>query len=358
MSTSGADVNDKALFTITEESYEKFSFLSNTCLTPLICALGLTGNCMGFGVLRHEQRKLPVYVYMCALTFFDGAYLLVGLIRSIPRFLELSDKYLANAIETHEQLGSIYLDMVLAHTSTAMILVMSMERLLALVRPFTVKDMLISKYPLRVIALCLCVNLIFLLPYPICFEVQSYMGEENRTEYYLQFKPETQEFMDRYMVVQTTVDYYFPGVAILLINVAIPVAYSRTLREQSSTLQSAIGNQHTKITLTVLCITLMYFLLSLPNLFIKTLAFVEPGYSFDGKYQLAFWLFIDVSNLFAYLNAANDFVIYILVSKHYRKLFKTLYCSCLGDSETFDSLEDGQCSSVSRHVTVTERMSN
>lgn len=352
-----AEVDSNKLFSITEEGYKQFAFVSNICLTPVVCGLGLAGNALGFGVLRREQKKLSVYVYMCALTFFDGLYLLVGLLRCIPRFIELHDKYLGNRIESYEQLGSIYVDMILSHTSTALILLMSVERLMALVRPFTVKQMWIAKYPHRLIVVCFFVNVIFLLPFPINFEVKSFVNGENMTEYYLQFKEDSEEFMDKYMAVQTTVDYYLPGLTILIINVAIPVAYYCTLRQQSTRLTSAIGNQQTKITLTVLCITIMYFLLSLPNLFIKTLAFFDEGYSFEGKYKLTFWLFIDISNLFANLNAANDFIIYIIVSAHYRKIFVAMYCRMCRRrfaDDVFDSLGEAPSTNVSRIATVSD----
>ncbi|XP_060578596.1 thyrotropin-releasing hormone receptor-like [Ruditapes philippinarum] len=329
-SSWGSADNDGGLFSITEEAYEEFAFISNIILSPIICAFGIVGNSLGLRVLWKDtrQQKLPIYLFLYSLTCFDLLYLIFGLLRHIPHIIDLIDKQLANYIEEHMKLGTIYVDMVLAHTSHALIVVMSIERLNALMRPFTVKNSWLSRYPKSIIFVCFMFNVIFLIPYPLYFEMGSYQAG-NMTEYYIQFKEEAVETMDMYMLVQTIIDYVIPAIVILIINIAIPVVYSRAISERRAIIDmtsQGLNNQQTKITSTVFCITLMYFLLSLPNLFIKVMAFIDKGYSFDGKYKLSFWLFIDISNLFSYINAANDIIIYILVSDHYRRVFIQMYC--------------------------------
>lgn len=331
-----AGEEDGPLFTLSKEAYENFGFISKLFVRPIICVLGLIGNLLGFGVLWKDtkQQKLSIYLYLCSLTSFDTAYLFVGLVRAIPQFIALYNDKEANYIEEHMKLGSIYVDMVLSHTTVAIIIVMSIERLMALVRPFTVKHAWIAKYPRRIIVLCFLFNIFFLLPYPIFFEV-DYYDASNTTVYFLKFKESATEFMDKFMLLQTIVDFIIPECVLLFTNTAIAVMYSRTMRHRETTLNmmsQGLMNKQTKITAAVFLITFMYFLLSLPNLFIKLMAFVDPEYSFNGKYKLVFWLFIDISNLFTYINAANDFVIYILVSNHYRRVFLRMYCKsrCCG----------------------------
>ncbi|XP_052799323.1 G-protein coupled receptor 183-A-like [Mya arenaria] len=351
--------DDKALFSISEESYNNFAFVSNVFVTPIICVSGMLGNCLGLGVLWRDtkQQKLSIYIYLLALTLFDTIYLLVGLIRSIPQYIRLHNEHMANYIEEHMKLGSIYIDMVLAHTGTGIIIIMSIERLLALVRPFTVKHTWLSKYPRGLIGVCFFVNVVFLLPFPICFEVDSYIGASNHTVYYLRFASWSKAPMDYFQLLQTFVDFFIPCVVVLATNIAIIVAYSRMLKKRVSTLSVVTGGQQAKLTVTVFCITIMFFLLSLPNLFIKVLAFIDKEYSFDGRYKLAFWLFIDISNLFTYINAANDFAIYILVSTHYRMVFCDMYCTCRWSSADEFSSATGLDGSSERRPTssVNER---
>ncbi|XP_045173434.2 galanin receptor 2b-like [Mercenaria mercenaria] len=322
--------NDGGLFSVTEEAYERFAFISNIIVSPIICTFGIIGNSLGLGVLWKDtqQLKMSIYLYLYSLTLLDLMYLIVGLIRHIPHIIDFYDEELANYVEEHMKLGTIYIDMVLAHSSHALIIVMSIDRLNALVRPFTVKNSWVSKYPKSIIVVCFLFNVIFLIPYPLYFEVASYQAD-NITEYYIQFQKDAVETMDMYMLIQTVIDYVIPAATVLVINITIPIVYSRAINERRTVISMTSqghNSQQTKITTTVFCITLMYFLLSLPNLFIKIMAFIDKGYSFDGKYKLSFWLFIDISNLFSYINAANDFIIYVLVSNHYRRVFIDMYC--------------------------------
>ena len=337
---------DQPFFAISEEDYEQFSYVTNVVVTPIICGLGLIGNALGVGVLWRDSKreKLTIYVYMCSLTFIDSIYLFFGVLRSIPNLIRVVDKYMANMIDEHMKLGSIYIDMVLTYSATLVILVMAVERLMALTRPFTVKHSWLTKYPKRIICACLGANMLFFMPYPMNFEVASYKNAENRTEYYIQYKSESLELMDNFTFIHTIIHNYIPGITILFVNIAIVIAFSRILKERSDTLQMSAGQsrQQAKLTLTIFCITVMYFLFNLPDLFVKTLAFVDKRYSITGKYSLSFWLFMDLTNLFTYLNAANDFVIYILVSDHYRRIFKHMYCQCcLKKGDSYLDAEDG-----------------
>lgn len=331
-STTEALANANQDTEISEEAYEDFSFVANVIVTPIICALGLTANSLGIGVLLRasRQEKLAIYVYLCSLTLLDSIFLSTGLLRASPNLIAAFDKYLANMIEQFSNLGFIYVDMVLTYTATYIIVVMAIERLMALVRPFSVKDSVLTKHPKKIVLICFVLNAIFLTPFPVNFEVASFQNEENRTEYYLRYRLHAVQLMADYEFVHTFVHNYVPGCIMLVVNIAIPVAFSRILKRRSAlkTSSSATGQQ-AKITLAVLCITVLYFLFSIPDSFIKTRAYFDEDYSFSGKYRMSFWLFVDISNLFTYLNAANDFVIYILVSDHYRRIFREMYCQCL-----------------------------
>lgn len=335
--------DEQPFFYISEEDYEKSAFITNIVVTPIICSLGLIGNALGVGVLWRDSRqeKLTIYVYMCSLTFIDCIYLFFGCLRSVPNLIKIQDKYLANVIDEHMKLGSIYIDMVFTYSATTVILVMAVERLMALTRPFTVKHSWLTKYPKRIIGFCLITNAIFFIPYPVNFEVASFENEENRTEYYVQYKPESIEFMNKYTYAHTVIHNYIPGCVILVVNIAIIFAFAKVLKDRNN-LQTNIGQnrQQAKLTLTIFCITVAFFLFNLPDLFVKSLAFFDERYSLYGKYRLSFWLFMDLTNLFTYLNAANDFVIYILVSDHYRRIFKRMYCGCCTE-DTYLETEDG-----------------
>lgn len=331
--TVTADFNDEEPSSfITKEAYESFAFYSHIIVTPVLCIFGIIFNSLGLGVIWPDvkQQKMSIYTYLCALTLSDMIYLVIGVIRTFPTILKNLGVENAGFVEEYMKRWSIYFDMVFSHTSLALILVMSFERMLALVRPFKVKRTWFAKYPLGIIILCFTVNIIFLLPFIVYMEVASFTAG-NKTVYFIQFNPAVKEDMDRYHIAQTVVDYFIPAVCLLVTNITIPIKYYRVTQFRKTTFNEtsrSFTSRQMKITSTVFAITFMYFLLSVPNLTLKILGFVDADYSFDGKHKLVFWFAIDLSNLFTYINAANDCVIYILVSDYYRGVFKRKYCNC------------------------------
>ena len=326
---------------LSEEAIEKFGFISKFFLIPIICTFGLVGNSLGIGVLWQDnrQQKLSIYFYLSALTLADLLYVTVGLLRTIPEILMSFDIEIAKYIDAHAKPTVIYLDMAFSHTASAMIIVMSIERLFALIRPLTVKNTWFSKYPAQVVLLCVLFNLLFLLPYPISFEVVSF-ETGNSTEYSLRFKEEANESMRTFMTVQRIVDNFLPMIILIGTNVAIPAKYYGISKRRLVALNMVgrggqLGSQQAKITSTVFAVTFMYMLLQIPVLISFLLPYLDVEYSFDGEKRLVFWFFVDLGNLFNYINAANDFLIYILVSCHYRSVFKAKYCGCFSRGKLY-----------------------
>ena len=330
--TTTSVIGDESNSFLTFDTYERFAFICNTIVTPILCIFGIVFNGLGLGVIWPDikEQKMSIYIYLCALTLSDMIYLALGLIREIPAVMKYLKAENSDLFEETMKRVVIYIDIVFSHTSTGMILVMSLERTIALVRPLHVKTTWFAKYPIRIVIICFVFNIIFLLPFAIYLEVTSYTTG-NSTEYYLRFNPNVETQMKYYMIAQTIVDYFIPTACLLITTTIIPIKYytfSKERRINLSISSGNIANRQMKITTTVFAITFMYFLLSVPNISVKILGLVDEEYSFDGKHKLVFWFAIDLSNLFFIINAANDCVIYILVSEYYRNIFRMKYCKC------------------------------
>lgn len=318
------------LFTITTEFYYQFTFIVNLILTPIICVFGLVGNIVGIFVLGKDanNRRLTIYTYLLYLMTFDIMYLVLGLSETATEALMFFNRYLGNFVLEHFAQWRSYVDSVLNHMSSLLLIFMSTERLWALLSPFTVRNTVLSRYPRTMITTGLVVVSIYLLPFVISVHVISFPNSENRTEY--DSVPKSDYFIpfDQFLFVEAIVLHYIAPATVLLLNGVIAIAYSRYLKQRAACLRSNQCDDPTKITVVVLCVATMYVLLSLPNLFIKTLLFLDDDYSFYGQFSIIFFLFINISDLMARINAACDFFIYILVSKRYRQVFSTLLCKC------------------------------
>ncbi|MEW8542648.1 MAG: 7 transmembrane receptor, partial [Candidatus Thiodiazotropha sp.] len=320
-------------------------YICNIIVTPILCTVGLVTNCLGVGVLWHDtkQQKMSIYFYLCALTLSDISYLALGLIRIIPEIMKHFDFELGSWIGAETKPTIIYFDIMFSHTTAAMIILMSVERLLALVRPLRVKHSWFAKYPVKLILFCFFCNAMILLPYPICMEVVS-VPRGNTTDYFLGYRSDAKEFMDIYDPVQTVIGDFIPFLCLLITNIAIPLNYYSVLKQRLEVLKlpsAQMIGQQTKITSTVIAVSFMYVLLVCPLLVSKTLPFIDSDYSFNGRKKLVFWFLIEISNLFSFINAANDFLLFILVSNHYRTVFKQKYCRCCRRQSSYVDRDPG-----------------
>lgn len=334
---------ERGAFEIPIDFFEQYAFVGNMIVTPIICFVGLCGNGLGAYVLWKDCRhqKLSVYRYMLALMIFDNFYLLLGLASSAFSVVMYYDWYLGNRIITYFSFAAGYLDLVLYHTSSILLTVMALERLNALVRPFTVRHHCLSKYPLKIIVTVFIISVLYIIPYPFSFEVIRFDSPQNNTILYLQIKPDIAEFYDKYSFGETLISCCYP-IVMLIINIAIPIAYRRVLRRRKMDLpnMSSQETQQLKVTLMILWIAVLYVLLAVPKIFLQTLIFVDSDYDFDGKYNLTFYFFVFTGDIMARLNAANDFFVYVFVSERYRKILRYMFCRRCVSTDQYINFSD------------------
>ena len=316
---------------ISEAGIRKFSEVTKGFVNPLLSLIGFTGNILGVGVLwrQSKQQELSIFFYLGALTLFDIIFLLSGIVNSTHIFVKPFDPDLSKYLIASMRLGLAYVDNILLHSSRMMVLVMSCERLLSVVRPLHVKDTWLAKYPARIILAILLFNVAFSLPLVINGKVVTF-SVNNATEYVFTFR-NYDNFMSQYWVVEATVHSFIPMIFLICINIAIPIAFYKSAVKHRSMLNTSTNNavnQQRKITATVMAITIMNIFLSLPIIGLKLLQFIEPNFNMHGSHRLVFWVIADITKLLAYINAGNDFIIFFIVSNNYRQLFRAMYCSC------------------------------
>jgi len=319
----------RATFEIDEDMYEIYAKIINVVLTPALCIAGLCGNGLGLYVFLKDSKyqTQSIYRYMLALLAFDNAYLIAGCFFGIVSIIKVYDWYLANAILIHMLYVTATLDMIVYHTTSALLVVMSLERLNALLRPLTVKQTWLNRFPHKIIVLIFLICVAFVLPFPIGVEIITRL-KDNQTAYYFQSRPVFLALHRKLHLVETVISCFYP-IVLLIINIAIPLSYCRYLKLRGAQLPHVSTNEskQRRITLMVLWVTGLYMLLAIPKVFLQVIIFfVDIEYDHDGKYRRTFYFFTVIGDFFARVNAANDFLIYVLVSDRYRKLL-SIMCS-------------------------------
>ena len=328
---------EKAWLEIDFELYTRFIFVWEIVLGPIVCVLGIAGNILSMIVLSKDpNNKLQsVYFNLTSLLAFDIAFLFFGLLFSINEMVKFTHPHLEGNL-----LGSFlsfkgYIFMVLRHMTAMMLIVMSIERWMSLVFPYTVKMSCISMYPRTIMMVSFVIAAAYLIPFigplgsPPQFGGQQANSSDNSTMLGPPGPPAAKgprgpssPAFDAFVFVETIILHYIGPAILLIFNVAIVIAYRRFVSNRPSS--SKKGDNQNRITLVVLGVASLYIVLTLPILFSNTLVFIDPDYKMGGIYESTFKFFIDLGDLFGQVYAATDFFVYILVSKRYREIFTSM----------------------------------
>ena len=319
---------------IPEADVRLFSHVTRSFVNPIVGIVGCVGNGMGVGVLWRQarQQKLSIFWYLLALTITDIIFLALGIVDGIPRVISAVDTELSKYLIAHFRRYLSWIDNTFLHQARYIVVVMSCERLISVTNPFKVKDTWFAKFPVRLVMVCLVFNAIVASPIVINAKVVALI-KGNSTEYIFTFN-NYDNFMTYWWVAEAIIHSFIPLFILVPINIAIPVSLYKASKQLRSTMNRNSSKQQAKVTGTVMTITLMYIFLSIPLLVMKTFQYANPDFNMNGKYRVYFWFMADLSKCLAYINAANDFLVYFLVSNNYRAIFKAMYCgSCVKGAE-------------------------
>ena len=332
----------KSPFALHQDVFNLYAIIVNAICTPIVAIFGLCLNGVGIFVLWNDLKfnKQSIYRYMLALMVFDNIYLIVGLILGTVSIINEFDFDLANILFMHGSYLTGYLDMVIYHASSAILVVMASERFKALVWPLAFKQSCLARYPWTIIISIFVLGILFASPFPLSFDVIT-INRGNKTILGIRRKEELIDFYDWYNLIETLVSGVYPIVMVFL-NFAIPIAYCRVMNKRRALRSNNTqqDSQQLKVTIMVILIAMLYVLLSIPKLMLQTLFFMDNQYNFDGAYVQTFYFFTFTGDLFARINSANDFFIYVLVSRRYRNILYRIVMKYVACSKKYKNLND------------------
>lgn len=327
------------LFAVSLELLMSYRWISNVILTPIVGVVGITGNALGLWVSAKNpvNRRQTIFGYVCTLMVSDIVTLILAFGLTTSEVLKYKDVYLESVVTSYLLIHGSYVVYVLRHIASAMIIMMSLERLLALLRPFATGNSCLTRYSWLVIIACSVVSIVYMIPYFAGHRIVTYQTADNKTMHAAVVNPGYLKVFHAYAFVVTIVLHYIAPLAIAVLNVSILVAYSRYRNRRNAGRTKHTEDNHAKVTATVVCVSAMHILLSLPMVFVQTLIFTDNRYSFLGEYKATYFFFVNLADLIARINAISHVVVYILVSHNYRPILRTLFCRyCLKSNKVWD----------------------
>lgn len=109
---------------------------------------------------------------------------------------------------------------------------MSLERLMALARPFSANTTVFVRYSKTIVFPSFLVSSVYLSPLTFGMDAYNFLNSANKTEYLPLKKPDLKYLINAIIIIETVVLNLIAPFFLLIINVGIIVAYSRFNRQR------------------------------------------------------------------------------------------------------------------------------
>ena len=349
--------------TLSKEQADLAMFLIYEIIIPLISVVGFIGNLLCAIILFKTKDKYAFTIYLKALTLSDMMVLLSGILRFGCRMVQKTMKMGSSMLDSYcTLLVGFGIGNFAASMSSYLITVMSVERFVAVVFPLRLKSFVLEKHARRVVAIVLLIQIILRTPTVIWTKVASREDcSINGTLYFLQYREWSRDIVFRrvWFYVLNVIDRFIPVTTVICMNAGILITLKRRAKAQITA--AALQRESTggtmekhKITITLVILSLFYLITSVANSVLYILVTLAPEFTLASKEYYLFSVLINAVIVVVTLNAANDFMIYVISSKRFRKLFRDRYCCWVKRSRSENQpepIEDIRTVSMISHET-------
>ena len=300
-------------------------------IIPLLSLLGICGNITGMWFLFCGKQRQSFHLFLFALMGVDLLYLIIILLCNSLVILDAYDSQLATILKCHTS-PSIHAMQSLTYGVCAhLITTMSLERLMTVMFPMTFQTFCLHRHTIIVILMLFFLNIVlgvpgFLVREPkyvtdpttnvtTCIAVPTALSKSN--------------FSKVYVILYLSLTRFVPGGITTVSSILIAIFLARRRAHRVAT----FGNKETKaesyeqfkITLTLMILSIS-LLLSLIPLATTTLwhKYYPELYGVDGPEYYKYLLFTELGYVLRVFSSANDFFIYVMLSKSSRSALKAM----------------------------------
>lgn len=302
-------------------------------LIPLFSVFGIIGNIFSLAVLYHHRMRNPTNLCLSALALSDIGFLVQSLLFVGTNIQSEFDSVLG---EQRSQMlypwFGAYASLVAAKLSSCLILLLTIERYIAVCFPIRAK-LICNKRCTLICLVAICVTtIVVFLPYAFKYEI---VYEENNATHTTEMLlipsklGKNRDFFEVFGMILNIVYWFIPIILLLILNTKIIIITRKTCstRKLMGTLDAKIySNEQTRITLMLVTISLLFVLCTLPGAIQSILSHYMDGYTMNGQYRHVYQCVSYIIYFLETLSSSVNFLIYMVMSKKFSKTYKELFC--------------------------------
>ena len=317
-----------------KETFEQFQNIIWFGLAPSLTVIGIAGNICGLWFVMCGKLREPFHLFLLALMAVDLLYLIIVLISNSLVVLERYNKSFADYLNCHMSANLNALQSMAYSVCAHLITAMSFERLINIKSPLDIQSFCLHRYTTIAIVIIFAVDVGLMVPGFLILEPKD---TTDPTTNITTCKPVPTSWaknpVSKYFVMSVLIVARFvPCVVTFAANILISVLLARRRSQRAAMFANkATRGEHYeqfKITLTLIALSVALVLSLIPSALATILFKYYPDLYGMGKSQYYIYLFIkDLGYFLRIASAANDFFMYVVLSKPSRSAFIDLFRS-------------------------------
>lgn len=316
---------------MTKEMSDDITGILQCYIFPIITLIGLTGNILSLAVLlQRKMRASTTSIVLIGLALSDIMFLITNAVRKSTCIIKLYDSMAADTLNATTFYYMFYLKTAFSRVSTLIVVLISVERLIAVALPLKIKTIVTKSRMLIAVIICYLITFAGLAGLPPQYTYTYVRGKPyiSQTKFATKNADALKVYNEYFLPIAFR---HLPVILVLGINTVIIILLGRSRRfQKNSTKQdNKRSDEQKKITRMLLSVAVVFLICLLPGDILLISSLTVEGFAFFGTYHNLFLALSDICLLFEMINSCANFVIYMLLNKNFFETFSTLFCCCI-----------------------------
>ncbi|KAK6973011.1 FMRFamide receptor [Biomphalaria glabrata] len=314
---------------VTTFQFRLANLVINCVLINIICLLGLYSNLLNLIILSQHSFKSSTNILLVSLSSCDLAYVMTTILRRSSCILSLLDEAAALTMEAIQSAFFLSLNTVFKKISSGHILLISLERLVAVYSPLQVSRLFSAKSTgsCLILLTLFWISLVFPLFVPLFRFDWVYDSNLNRTVGFVTFSEYVLENWDVFSILNIVNDWLKGPVQFIVITWASACTLMRLADYDRKRVTMGSLNRllDVRVAKMLLVVCLAYLLTSCPTM-ISTILYLlrEDLMSSSGGQSRLADLMEMLNDLLGTIGSSINFFIYIKMSTKFRATYLSL----------------------------------
>ncbi|XP_064601404.1 probable G-protein coupled receptor frpr-1 [Liolophura sinensis] len=321
-------VHDEGL--ISQSTKQTVEFALVTVFLPMILLLGCLGNGAVLRTLWNQKPRQSLTVYLLSLSVNDTVVVLAYAAHWIINIVCLYDPEWGNKI-TAAMTVPVYLFLLTAAQRVTGVLtsLLTMERVLAVTCPLTVKSLLLSRHPRKIVTAVYLFCYLYMVPNWFRYNVSLVVAPSRNASYVfynLTKFARTTDFYRYYGLLAHILMSIIPMIVVLCGNLTIIITMKRRKNFQD-TIMFKKSEEH-KVTTLLLCVSFIFLICTIPGTCVLIVTKYNTDFGLTGRERHLFDVLLTISFILVALNSSVNFIVYMICSSRFRKTFTETWRCC------------------------------